>query len=213
MLCRGLPGRSSEASPTTFLVMAIGPFCWCGASLQPAKPNPATRHWLPTPECSVSIAERISDLLRPEAFNQPAQDLRLIETHISWVILAGDYAYKLRKAVNFGFLDFSTPEQRRADCEAEVRLNRRLCPDLYIGIVGIVERCGRLFADDVGEPVETAVQMRRLPDSGMLPALIERGAVDARLMHRLANELADFHACAATGGRRGRVRNPRRSSR
>jgi hypothetical protein len=130
MLCRGLLGRSSEASPTTFLVMAIGPFCWCGASLQPAKPNPATRHWLPTPECSVSIAEGISDLLRPEAFNHPAQALRLIETHISWVILAGDYAYKLRKAVNFGFLDFSTPEQRRADCEAEVRLNRRLCGTL-----------------------------------------------------------------------------------
>src|ERR1051326_8455373 len=116
------------------------------------------------------IAPRIGDLLRPEAYPHPARDPRLIETHISWVILAGEYAYKLRKPVDFGFLDFSNLDQRRADCEAEVRLNTRLCPDLYLGIVDVVERDGRLCIGGDGEPVEPAVWMKRLPDAGMLPA-------------------------------------------
>ena len=142
----------------------------------------------------------LADLLRPEAFPHPARDLRLIETHISWVILAGDFAYKLRKPVNFGFLDFTTLAQRRADCEAEVALNRRLCPDLYLGVVEIVQRDdGHLYFGGGGVPVEPAVQMRRLPESGMLPKLLERGDCDGRLLQRLAQKLAAFHAAAATG--------------
>jgi uncharacterized protein len=145
------------------------------------------------------LAERLSDLLRPEAFSHTARNIRLIETHISWVILAGDFAYKLRKPVNFGFLDFSTLEQRRADCQAEVELNRRLCPDLYLGVTDVVERDGRLAIGGPGAPVEPVVRMRRLPEAGMLPVLLERGDADDRLMQRLARGLADFHASAATG--------------
>jgi uncharacterized protein len=147
----------------------------------------------------VPIGDRLAELLRPEAFEHPARDIRLIETHISWVILAGDYAYKLRKPVNFGFLDFSTLEQRRADCEAEIALNARLSPDLYIGIVDVVERDGHLCFGGPGTPLEPAVCMHRLPESGMLTTLLERGAVDERLVSRLAHQLADFHAHAATG--------------
>ena len=126
----------------------------------------------------------------------------MIETHISWVILAGEFVYKLRKPVDFGFLDFSTVEQRRADCEAEVRLNRRLCPDLYLGVVDVVEHDGLLSITGPGVSIEPAVLMRRLPEAGMLPALLERGAADGRLMERLARQLADFHAGATTGPRR-----------
>ncbi|HEY1296810.1 MAG TPA: AAA family ATPase [Chloroflexota bacterium] len=148
----------------------------------------------------MELADRLADLLRPDAFPHAARDLRLIETHISWVILAGDFAYKLHKPVNFGFLDFSTPERRRADCEAEVRLNQRLCPDLYLGVVDVVERDdGRLYIAGSGVPVEPAVQMHRLPESGMLPKLLERGDCDERLAQRLAQNLAEFHAVAATG--------------
>src|SRR5262245_39385331 len=145
------------------------------------------------------IAERLADLLRPEAFPHPAQEPQLIETHISWVILAGDFAYKLRKPVNFGFLDFSTLERRRADCEAEVQLNRRLCPDLYLGVVDVRERDGRLSFEAAGTPIEPAVRMRRLPESGMLPSLLERRLVDERLVRRIARQLAEFHAAARTG--------------
>src|SRR5579859_2999352 len=121
-----------------------------------------------------ALGEHMPDLLRQAAFPHPAPDPRLIETHISWVILAGAFVYKLRKPVDFGFLDFSTLEQRRADCEAEVRLNRRLCPDLYLGVVDVVERDGLLSIIGPGSPVEPAVVMRRLPEAGMLPALLAR---------------------------------------
>src|SRR4051794_4276625 len=105
------------------------------------------------------LPERFADLLRPDAFAHPACDVRLIETHISWVVLAGDFAYKLRKPVNFGFLDFSTLERRRADCEAEVTLNRALCPDLYLGVIDVVQGGdGHLHMGGPGIPVEPAVQ-------------------------------------------------------
>jgi aminoglycoside phosphotransferase family enzyme/predicted kinase len=141
----------------------------------------------------------IRAMLRREAFPHPADDLQVHETHISWVILAGPYAYKMKKHVNFGFLDFSSLEQRRADCEAEVRLNRRLCPDVYRGVVNVVERDGTYRIGGLGHVVEPAVWMRRLPEEGMLPHLLARDAVDAVLVRRIARLLARFHAQAATG--------------
>lgn len=138
-------------------------------------------------------------LLRPEAYAHPAEDMSLHETHASWVILAGAYAYKLKKPVDLGFLDFSSVQQRVADCVEEVRLNRRLCPDVYLGVVDVVMRDGAYFLTGPGRSVEPAVWMRRLPESGMLPNLLVRGQVDAQLVRRIARHLADFHATADTG--------------
>ncbi len=146
------------------------------------------------------LADRIPDLLRADAFPHPARDIRLIETHISWVILAGAFAYKLRKPVNFGFLDFTTAAQRRADCDAEISLNRRLCPDLYLGVVNVVERDDEhLSFGGPGRVLEPAVMMRRLPNAGMLASLLERRQADERLMRRIASVLSEFHASARTG--------------
>lgn len=141
----------------------------------------------------------VAALLHPEAYPHPADDIRLHETHISWVVLAGRYAYKIKKPVNFGFLDFSTRERRAAVCADEVRLNRRLAPDVYLGVVELVERNGAYFVGGPGRPVEPMVWMRRLPEAGMLPNLLRAGAVDARLVRRIARRLARFHATAATG--------------
>jgi uncharacterized protein len=141
----------------------------------------------------------IEALLDPKAYPHPAEDIRLHETHISWVFLAGDFAYKLKKPVNLGFIDLSTLERRAADCEAEVRLNRRLSPDMYLGVVDVVENQGRYSIGGEGRPVEPAVQMRRLPEQGMLPNLLAEGTADPRLMRRLAKRVARFHATAATG--------------
>jgi aminoglycoside phosphotransferase family enzyme/predicted kinase len=166
-------------------------------------------------------------LMTPDAYPHPADDIRLHETHISWVILAGAYAYKVKKPVNLGFLDFSTAERRAAACAEEVRLNRRLSPDIYLGVVQIVERDGNYFVGGSGRlggtgggapdrrglgnhaakaswgspilKVEPVVQMRRLPEAGMLPNLLAAGAVDARLVRRIARRVAAFHARAATG--------------
>ncbi len=138
-------------------------------------------------------------LLRPEAYPHPADNPRLHETHSSWVILVGPYAYKLKKPVDLGFLDFTTYERRLADCHQEVQLNRRLCPDVYLGVIFVVERDGAYVVGGAGRPVEPAVWMRRLPEDGMLPALLARGAVGERLVQRIGRQVARFHASAATG--------------
>ncbi len=138
-------------------------------------------------------------LLQPTAYPHAAGDIRLHETHMSWVVLAGRYAYKLKKPVDLGFVDFTTVERRAAACMEEVRLNRRLSPDLYLGVVWIVERRGEFFVGGKGRPVEPAVRMRRLPEEEMLPHLLVRRAVGPRLMRRLGVSLASFHATAATG--------------
>ncbi len=138
-------------------------------------------------------------LLRPDAFRHSAEDIQLLETHISWIILAGQHAYKIKKPLDLGFLDFSDPARRAAACEEEVRLNRRLAPSTYHGIVPVVERNGELFLGGDGRRREIAVHMRRLPADGMLPALLARGAATPALMRRIARKMAAFHARAATG--------------
>jgi len=108
-------------------------------------------------------------------------DTQLLETHISWVLLAGDYAWKIKKPVNFGFLDFSTLEQRRFYCEEELRLNGRLAPRMYLEVVPV---CGTDDAPELGgegEPLDYAVKMRRFDQSGLL---------SNRLTH-LSSELMD----------------------
>jgi uncharacterized protein len=141
----------------------------------------------------------IADLLDPRAYTHAATDLRLHETHSSWVVLAGPYAYKLKKPVDLGFLNFTTLELRRADCEEEVRLNRRFSPDVYLGVVEITERDGRYRVGGATGSGEPAVWMRRLPEAGMLPNLLAAGDVDTRLARRIGRKLASFHASAATG--------------
>ena len=142
----------------------------------------------------------IADLLRPEAYDHSADDLRLHETHSFWVVLAGPYAYKLKKPVDLGFLDFTTLELRRADCEEELRLNRRFSPEVYLGIAEVTEQQGRFRIGGAGRSGEPAVWMRRLPATGMLPALLAGGNVDARLARRIGRQLAAFHSVAVTGG-------------
>jgi aminoglycoside phosphotransferase family enzyme/predicted kinase len=141
----------------------------------------------------------LAALGRPAAYPHAAETVQCHETHLSWVFLAGAYAYKLKKPVDFGFVDFTTRARRAAACAEEVRLNRRLCSDIYLGVVEIVARDGTFWIGGPGEVVETAVKMRRLPDAGMLPALLERSAADTNLMRRIAIQLAQFHATAATG--------------
>lgn len=122
---------------------------------------------------------------------------RLIQTHISWVVLAGSYAYKLKKPLALGFLDYSSPEKRLEACHREVALNRRLCPWVYLGVVPI--------SDTSVEPegsrtvLDYAVRMRRLPQNRMLDAVLARGEATVTMMAVLAARLADFHAHAATG--------------
>jgi aminoglycoside phosphotransferase family enzyme/predicted kinase len=147
----------------------------------------------------VSHEQIVRSLLRPDAYPHPVDAIALKETHGAWVLLAGGYAYKLKKPVDFGFFDYSTFEKRAADAEAEVRLNRRLAPSTYLGLVDIVERDGEVFVGGEGRVLERAVRMRRLPEAGMLAELLSRDAASPQLMRRIARLIARFHQSAPTG--------------
>lgn len=141
----------------------------------------------------------VAGLLRPEAYDHPADDLLLHETHVSWVVLAGPYAYKLKKPVDLGFVDLSTFERRAANAEAEVQLNRRFAPEVYLGTVDVVERDGAVHVGGEGRVLERAVWMRRLPAEGLLRLLLEQGSATSHLVRRIARAVARIHTEAPTG--------------
>jgi uncharacterized protein len=141
------------------------------------------------------IAAAMAD---PRFYPDSPDDVDVRETHISWVFLAGDRAFKLRKAVVFPFLDYGTPERRRRMCEEEVRLGRRLAPDLYAGVRAVVTRDGGfgLAPADHRDAREHVVEMRRFDDRRTLAARLERGDVGEPEIRALARHIAAFHARA-----------------
>jgi len=132
----------------------------------------------------------VAALRRPDAYPHPADAVEHIETHISHVFLAGDYAYKVKKPVALGFLDFSTLAQRKHFCEEEIRLNGRLAPQIYLGVVAVTWGDDGVRVGGEGEALEYAVQMRRFPQEGLLTRL----PVTAELADRIAERVAQFHA-------------------
>lgn len=146
-----------------------------------------------TRDCA-TIGEKVAFLSRPSAYGLPPGSVQVRETHMSWVFLAGDRAYKLKKPVRFPFLDFSTVAAREADCQAEMRLNRRLAPDVYLGMVPLTSDAHHGFAlDGGGEVVDWLVMMRRLPDERMLHNAILRGVATREQVQRVAGLLAGFY--------------------
>lgn len=136
----------------------------------------------------------IQSLLDPARYPHPAGNIEVVETHISWVLLAGDYAYKIKKPVVLPFLDYGSAARRRACCEAELRLNRRYAPDLYLEVV-----------DFDGEP---AVRMRRFAEADRLDHVCARGALTPEQLADLARRLAAFHEAAAVAGAGERFGDP-----
>jgi aminoglycoside phosphotransferase family enzyme/predicted kinase len=144
-------------------------------------------------------ADLIEALSDPAAYPEPVDRVEVRQTHISVVFLTRDHAYKVKKPVTYGFLDFGTLDQRRHFCEEEVRLNRRLAPDVYLGVVPVTRCDNRLRFEGSGEAVEWAVKMRRLPDQATLDERLRRGDVDVALVEMFARRLADFHRAVAGG--------------
>lgn len=139
----------------------------------------------------------IRALLNPQCYAPTVRQVELVETHISWVLLAGDFAYKIKKPVKLPFLDFSTLELRRQSCLDELRLNRRYAPDIYLDVLSIFNsRQGPGF-DGSGEPIEYAVKMQRFDEAGRLDHVCERGELQPQHLSDLAELLCDFHESAA----------------
>ena len=138
--------------------------------------------------------DHIQAILDNGAFPGTKQPATLVETHISWVILTPDFAFKIKKPVTFGFLDFGTLEKRLFYCQEELRLNRRLAPDLYLGVLPVAEKNGVLTVGATeSAPVDYAVQMRRMDNSLQMDKRLAAGQVSTGQVAQLASVLAPFH--------------------
>lgn len=135
----------------------------------------------------------ITALQNPDRFDHPVSEFRVIETHISQVLLTGDYAYKIKKPMDFGFLDFSTLARRKHFCEEELRLNRRLAEELYLEVVPITgsPEAPKLGGD--GEPFEYAIRMRQFDQGELFDVRQEQGRLEPALLSDLARQVAEFH--------------------
>ncbi len=146
------------------------------------------------------LPELIQALHNPKAYPNPPQNIELVQTQISYVFLADDLVYKIKKPVDFGFLDFTTLEKRLHFCRREVELNRRLCPEAYLGVVPVTGNKGQYTVEGKGKAAEYAVKMHRLPREAMMDVLLTENKVTPGMIERVAGILVDFHRNAATGG-------------
>lgn len=132
-------------------------------------------------------------MLNPKVYDHAVKSIRLIETHISWVVLTGDFAYKIKKPVNFGFLDFSTLTKRRLCCEQELRLNRRLAASVYLDVVSITGTPENPVISAKGDAFEYAVKMIEFPQSAQFDHMLAAGHLDVTHMDAIARTIAEFH--------------------
>ncbi len=148
-----------------------------------------------------TTSDLIAGLSDPRAYPFECASVEVRQTPSSLLFFAGDRVYKVKKAVDLGFLDFTTLARRLFYCQEEVRLNRRLAPEVYLGIVAIVSRLdgGLCIAAPGGRAIEYAVEMQRLPEEDMLDHRLDRGAVDDAMLDALTDRLIDFHRQAPTG--------------
>jgi aminoglycoside phosphotransferase family enzyme/predicted kinase len=142
----------------------------------------------------------IEALRKPQCYPHAVDRIELIETHLSWALLAGEYAYKIKKPVDLGFADFSTLERRRHFCEEELRLNRRYAPAVYLEVVGIRDTPSGPALHGDGPVLEYAVKMCRFPQEALASRMLTAGRLSRDHVRSLAESVAAFHAAAAVAG-------------
>jgi aminoglycoside phosphotransferase family enzyme/predicted kinase len=142
----------------------------------------------------------VRSLLKPAAYDEPTATVRLLQTHVSYLFITDHHVYKVKKPVNLGFLNFTTLDRRRFFCDEEVRLNRRLCPDIYLGVLEVRETGSGANVRGEGTIVDYAVKMKRLPEDRMLDRLLADGKVGAAEVRRVARRIAAFHLESERGG-------------
>lgn len=131
-------------------------------------------------------------LLKPETYCKDPGSIELLQTHISFVFLTSHYVYKVKKAVNFGFLDFTTLDKRRLYCEKELKLNQRLCGEMYLEVVPI-NKNDTIKIKGAGRTIEYAVKMKRMPQETMMSNLIKEKKTNSGIINRIAKVLVSFH--------------------
>lgn len=139
------------------------------------------------------MALMIEDLNKKTAFPEPTDEIKLIQTHISIVYVCDNYVYKIKKSVNFGFLDFSTLKKRKYYCNKEVELNSRFSKDVYLDVYPVTFNGKNHSINGEGEIVDYAVKMRRIPDKDLLKSRFNNNTVAINDIERVAKAIADFH--------------------
>lgn len=145
-----------------------------------------------SPEMKLDIA-----LMNKRAYPEPTDKVELVQTHISLVFLTDNYVYKIKKPVNFGFLDFSTLEKRKRYCEKEVELNKRLSPNVYLGVLPVTQDNDTVAIDGKGRTIEYAVKMRKLSMERLMIRLLKEDRVSREMVENVARKIALFHSEAA----------------
>ena len=144
------------------------------------------------------LPEMVKALLDPKAYPETTKGVELVQTQMSFVVLTDDYVYKVKKPVDLGYLDYTSLDKRHFYCQKEVELNRRLCPDVYLGVVPITRDKGDIFVEGEGEVIEYAVKMRRLPQEAMMDVLLKANKVSLQMIASVAQKLVAFHQRAET---------------
>lgn len=145
-----------------------------------------------------NLPDYIVSLMKPESFTHPVTEVQLVQTHISFVLIAGTYVYKFKKPVDFGFLDFSTLEKRAYYCEQEITLNRRLCPEIYLDRVAVHQSpSGFELAGSSGDVVEYGVKMARMEEAAMMGNVLAAGELNKAHLNKIVDTLVPFYESAA----------------
>ncbi|MBU4261030.1 MAG: hypothetical protein KKC76_04010 [Proteobacteria bacterium] len=148
----------------------------------------------------MSLPDFITWFLDPAHYDHPVDRVELVQTHISYVLLAGDFVYKFKKPVNFGFLDFTTLDKRHHYCQQELLLNRRLCPDIYLDVFSVFRQGAGFTFGGTDEPVDYGVRMKMMPQERMMGRMIERGELSTSHINDIVATLVPFYKRAAGGG-------------
>ena len=142
------------------------------------------------------LADIVKALSNPKAYPETTRRVEMVQTQMSIIFLTDNFVYKIKKAVNLGYLDYTTLENRKHFCEQEVKLNRRLCGDAYLGILPITSECGGIVLGGKGKAIEYTVKMRKLPTDRMMDVLLAKNQVTPEMIARVAEKVAEFHTKA-----------------
>ncbi len=141
----------------------------------------------------MSKPDLLDNIKDPSFYGKDVNSVKILQTHISYVALTGKYAYKIKKPVNFGFLDFSTLDKRKHFCEEELRLNKRLSPDIYLDVIPITQKEDKLVLNGDGEIVDYALKMREFPQEQIMSNLLKKGRISEEIIERLCCQIVDFY--------------------
>ena len=146
----------------------------------------------------LELPSLVQALLDPKIYPHAPQKVELMQTQMSFIFLTGDYVYKVKKPVDLAYLDYTTIEKRRFFCQQELKLNRRLCPDIYLEVVPIVQHQTKILLGGHGEVIEYTVKMRQLPPQRMMDVLLSNNQVSEGMVQQVAKKLSHFHRQAET---------------